>query len=278
MRTEMLSYAMGLEDTEKMIQSNTSPRVKSRSCRLSFEPKGEVLTSRVYTCVSRLALMCGRMFPEESDEVENITLEGVSPDPGEKDRVHRSLPFVQNANYHHKGPCASRTTPNAALAMSCGVQGFIKKDSQVRCASHKGLGAVLIQNEKVIAYASRQLKIHEKNYTTHDLELGAVVFTLKALPNFGYKLDMVLLTIHKPEEHIQLTGPEIVQETTEKVIQIKQRMQAARDRQKSYADLKRKVRWNSRRGPEFTWEREDLFKKKYPHLFTNQASSSTTTS
>ncbi|GJY73606.1 hypothetical protein Tco_0478037 [Tanacetum coccineum] len=39
-----------------------------------------------------------------------------------------------------------------------------------------------------------------------------------------------------------------------------------------------KVRWNSRRGPEFTWEREDSFKKKYPHLFTNQASSSTTTS
>ncbi|GJS73846.1 putative reverse transcriptase domain-containing protein [Tanacetum coccineum] len=39
-------------------------------------------------------------------------------------------------------------------------------------ASHKGLGAVLMQKEKVIAYASRQLKIHEKNYTTHDLELG----------------------------------------------------------------------------------------------------------
>nr|GEW87236.1 putative reverse transcriptase domain-containing protein [Tanacetum cinerariifolium] len=36
-----------------------------------------------------------------------------------------------------------------------------------------------------------------------------------------------------------------------------------------------KVRWNSRRGPEFTWEREDQFKKKYPHLFTNIASSST---
>ncbi|GJZ79409.1 hypothetical protein Tco_0644246 [Tanacetum coccineum] len=157
----------------------------------------------------------------------------------------------------------------------------------------------------------------------------------------------------------------LIQETTEKIIQIKQRIQAARDRQKSYAELKRKpmefqvgdkvlekigsvayklelpqelsrvhntfhvfnlkkcytdeplvipleglhvddklqvmeepveiieweikrlkrsriplvkVRWNSRRGPEFTWEREDLFKKKYPHLFTNWASSSTTTS
>ncbi|GJV42237.1 putative reverse transcriptase domain-containing protein [Tanacetum coccineum] len=45
--------------------------------------------------------------------------------------------------------------------------------------SYKGLGAVLMQNDKVIAYASRQLKIHEKNYTTHDLQLGAVVFALK---------------------------------------------------------------------------------------------------
>ncbi|GJU96406.1 putative reverse transcriptase domain-containing protein [Tanacetum coccineum] len=189
---------------------------------------------------------------------------------------------------------------------------------------------------------------------------------------------------------VQLTGPELVQETTERIIQIKQRIQTARDRQKSYADLKRKpmefqvgdkvmlkvspwkgvvrfgkrgklnpryvgpfkvlkkvgavayklelpqelsrvhntfhvsnlkkcysddplvvpleglqvddklhfveepveimdrevkqlrrsrvpivkVRWNSRRGPEFTWEREDQFRKKYPHLFTKIAPSS----
>ncbi|GKD06087.1 putative reverse transcriptase domain-containing protein [Tanacetum coccineum] len=189
---------------------------------------------------------------------------------------------------------------------------------------------------------------------------------------------------------VQLTGPEIVQETTEKIIQIKQRIQASRDRQKSYADLKHKpmefqvgdiimlkvspwkgvvrfgkrgklnpkyvgpfkvlekvgsvtyklevpqelsrvhntfhvsnfkkcyadeplavpldglhfddklefvekpieimvrevkrlkrshilivkVRWNSKRGPEFTWEREDQFRKKYPHLFTKTAPSS----
>ncbi|GKB39960.1 hypothetical protein Tco_0884902 [Tanacetum coccineum] len=39
-----------------------------------------------------------------------------------------------------------------------------------------------------------------------------------------------------------------------------------------------KVRWNSRRGPEFTWERKDSFKQKYPQLFTNRASSSTTRS
>ncbi|GJQ97672.1 putative reverse transcriptase domain-containing protein [Tanacetum coccineum] len=143
----------------------------------------------------------------------------------------------------------------------------------------------------------------------------------------------------------QILGPELIQETTEKIVQIKQRMQAARDRQKSYADLKQKVgevayklelpeelskvhntfhvsnlkkcyaneplavpldglhfddklqfveepveimdrevkrlkrsriplikvRWNSKRGPEFTWEREDQFKKKYLHLFTKTA-------
>ncbi|GJV59537.1 putative reverse transcriptase domain-containing protein [Tanacetum coccineum] len=61
------------------------------------------------------------------------------------------------------------------LALPKGSENFI-----VYCdASHKGLGDVLMQNKKVIAYASRQLKIHEKNYTTHDLELGAVVFALK---------------------------------------------------------------------------------------------------
>ncbi|GKB13027.1 putative reverse transcriptase domain-containing protein, partial [Tanacetum coccineum] len=52
-------------------------------------------------------------------------------------------------------------------------------DFMVYCdASIKGLGVVLMQRMKVIAYASRQLKVHEKNYTTHDLELGAVMFAL----------------------------------------------------------------------------------------------------
>ncbi|GJX53714.1 putative reverse transcriptase domain-containing protein [Tanacetum coccineum] len=111
-----------------------------------------------------------------------------------------------------------------------------------------------------------------------------------------------------------LIGPELVQETTEKISQIKDRLKAARDRHKSYADKRRKplefsvgdyivekvgpvtyrseveepveilerefkklkrsritivkVWWNSKRGPEFTWEREDQMKLKYPHLFS----------
>nr|GEZ02928.1 putative reverse transcriptase domain-containing protein [Tanacetum cinerariifolium] len=166
----------------------------------------------------------------------------------------------------------------------------------------------------------------------------------------------------------QILGPELIQETTEQIVQIKQRMQAARDQQKGYADLKRKpmefqvgdkvmlkvspwkgvirfgkrgklnprvhntlhvsnlrkchadeplavpldglhfddklhfveepveimdrevkrlkrsqiplvkVRWNSNRGLEFTWEREDHFRKKYPHLFAKTASSLSVTS
>nr|GEV61688.1 putative reverse transcriptase domain-containing protein [Tanacetum cinerariifolium] len=68
------------------------------------------------------------------------------------------------------------------LALPEGSENFV-----VYCdALHKGLGAVLMQKEKVIAYASRQLKVHEKNYTTHDLELGAVVFALKMWRHYLY--------------------------------------------------------------------------------------------
>ncbi|GJT77849.1 putative reverse transcriptase domain-containing protein [Tanacetum coccineum] len=55
---------------------------------------------------------------------------------------------------------------------------------------------------KVIAYASRQLKIHEKNYTTHDLELGAVVFTLKIWRHYLYGKKCVVFTDHKSLQHI----------------------------------------------------------------------------
>ena len=53
-------------------------------------------------------------------------------------------------------------------------------------ASKLGLGCVLMQNGKVVAYASRQLKIHEQNYATHDLELAAVVFALKLWRHYLY--------------------------------------------------------------------------------------------
>ncbi|GKB43173.1 putative reverse transcriptase domain-containing protein [Tanacetum coccineum] len=276
-------------------------------------------------------------------------------------------------------------------------------------ASHKGFGyfVVLMQNKKVIAYASQQLKILEKNYTTHDLELGALVFALKMWRHYLYRTSIKVAPFEalygrKCRSPVcwaevgdaQLTGPAIIHETTEKIVQIKSRIQAARDRQKSYANIRRKpmvfqvgdrvmlkvspwkgvvrfgkrgklnpryvgpfkviervrtvayklelpqqlsrvhntfhvsnlkkclsdeslvipleelrvddklhfveepvevmdreikqlkrsripiikVRWNSKRGPEFTWEREDQFKQKYPHLFTKTAPSSSAAS
>ncbi|GKF70610.1 putative reverse transcriptase domain-containing protein [Tanacetum coccineum] len=77
------------------------------------------------------------------------------------------------------------------------------EDFIVYCdASIKGLGVVLMQRKKVIAYASRQLKIHEKNYTTYDLELGAVVFSLKLLRHYLYGTKCTLFTDHKSLQHI----------------------------------------------------------------------------
>ncbi|GJS11794.1 putative reverse transcriptase domain-containing protein [Tanacetum coccineum] len=61
---------------------------------------------------------------------------------------------------------------------------------------------VLMQNEKVIAYASRQLKIHEKNYMTHDLELGEVVFALKIWRHYWYGTKCTVFTDHKSLQHI----------------------------------------------------------------------------
>ncbi|GJX95390.1 putative reverse transcriptase domain-containing protein [Tanacetum coccineum] len=77
------------------------------------------------------------------------------------------------------------------------------EDFVVYCdASRKGLGAVLMQREKVIGYASRQLKIHEKNYTTHDLELRAVVFALKMWRHYFFGTKCVVFTDHKSLQHI----------------------------------------------------------------------------
>ncbi|GKB04159.1 putative reverse transcriptase domain-containing protein [Tanacetum coccineum] len=84
------------------------------------------------------------------------------------------------------------------LALPEGSENFV-----VYCdASRKGLGAVLMQREKFIAYASRQLKIYEKNYTTHDLELGAVVFALKMWRHYLYGTKCVVFTDHKSLQYI----------------------------------------------------------------------------
>ncbi|CAN6486610.1 unnamed protein product [Victoria cruziana] len=69
-------------------------------------------------------------------------------------------------------------------------------------ASGIGYGAVLMQKDKVIAYASRQLKSHEKNYPTHDLELGAVVFALKIWRHYLYGVEFEVFSDHKSLKYL----------------------------------------------------------------------------
>ncbi|GJS62377.1 putative reverse transcriptase domain-containing protein [Tanacetum coccineum] len=84
------------------------------------------------------------------------------------------------------------------LALPEGIENFV-----IYCdALHKGLGAVLMKREKVIAYASHQLKIHENNYTTRDLELGAVVSALKIWRHYLYGTKCTMFTDHKSLQHI----------------------------------------------------------------------------
>ncbi|KAI3505229.1 hypothetical protein L1887_27219 [Cichorium endivia] len=77
------------------------------------------------------------------------------------------------------------------------------EDMVVYCdASISGLGAVLMQRGRVIAYASRQLKPHEANYPTHDLELGAVVFALKIWRQYLYGVKCTIYTDHKSLKYL----------------------------------------------------------------------------
>nr|GEV30173.1 hypothetical protein [Tanacetum cinerariifolium] len=232
-------------------------------------------------------------------------------------------------------------------------------------ASIKGLGDLLMQRDKVISYASRQLKIHEKNYTTHDLELGEVVLTKSAIfapmreidpleklarlylkevatpfealygrkcrspvcwievgeaqilgvVRFGkwgklnpryvgpfkvlekvgdgaYKLDLPeelsrvhntfhvsnLKKCHANEPLVVLLDGLHVDDKLHFVEEPVEIMDHEVKRLKRSRIPLVKVRWNSKRGPEFTWEGEEQFRKKYPHLFTKTAPSSSVAS
>nr|GEW38099.1 reverse transcriptase domain-containing protein [Tanacetum cinerariifolium] len=93
--------------------------------------------------------------------------------------IHRNGVHVDPSKIEAIKNWAAPTTPTE-VRQFLGLAGYYqRKDFVVYCdATLKGYGAVLMQREKVIAYASRQLKVYENNYTTHDLELGAVVFAL----------------------------------------------------------------------------------------------------
>ena len=91
-----------------------------------------------------------------------------------------------------------RLTSAPVLALPDERDGFVVYSD----ASWKGLGCVLMQNDKVIAYASRQLKKHEENYPTHDLELAAVVFALKIWRHYLYGVSCRIFTYHKSLQYI----------------------------------------------------------------------------
>nr|GEV71280.1 putative reverse transcriptase domain-containing protein [Tanacetum cinerariifolium] len=89
-------------------------------------------------------------------------------------------------------------SPSVEKALPEGSDDFV-----VYCdASLRGFGAILMQREKVIAYASRQLRTHEENYTTHDLELRAMVFTLRLWRHYLYGTKCVVYTDHKILQYI----------------------------------------------------------------------------
>jgi len=69
-------------------------------------------------------------------------------------------------------------------------------------ASKLGLGGVLMQDNKVVAYALRQLRIHERNYPTHDLELATVVFVLKIWRHYLYGSRFEVLSDHKSLKYL----------------------------------------------------------------------------
>nr|GEX58568.1 hypothetical protein [Tanacetum cinerariifolium] len=124
--------------------------------------------------------------------------------PSEMNIIDSQGLLVDPANIEAVINWASPTTPTeklyeaSILALPEGNDDFVVYYD----ASHQGLGAVLMQREKVIAYASPQLKPHEENYTTHDLELVAVVFALKIWRHYIYGTKCTVFTDHKSLQHI----------------------------------------------------------------------------
>nr|GEZ42543.1 putative reverse transcriptase domain-containing protein [Tanacetum cinerariifolium] len=124
-------------------------------------------------------------FSKIAKSMTKLTQKGIKFDWGEKE---------ENAFQLIKQKLCSAPI----MALPEGSEDFV-----VYCdASHKGLGVVLMQREKMIAYASRQLKFYEKNYTTHDLELGSVVFALKIWRHYLYGTKCTVFTDHKSLQHI----------------------------------------------------------------------------
>ena len=92
----------------------------------------------------------------------------------------------------------TRLTTSPVLTLPEGSDGYV-----IYCdASRVFLGCVLMQRDKVISYAFRKLKVHEKNYPTHDLELAAVVFALKIWRHYLYGVHVDVFIYHKSLQYV----------------------------------------------------------------------------
>ncbi|RVW60596.1 Retrovirus-related Pol polyprotein from transposon 297 [Vitis vinifera] len=137
-----------------------------------------------------------------------VTNDGISVDPGKVDVVSnwrrpttmteiRSL--LGLAGYYRRfQELKNRLVTTPILTIPSGSGGFVVYSD----ASHQGLGCVLMQHGKVVAYASRQLKPYERNYPTHDLELAAVVFALKIWRYFLFGETCEIFTNHKSLKYL----------------------------------------------------------------------------
>ncbi|GJX12986.1 putative reverse transcriptase domain-containing protein [Tanacetum coccineum] len=147
----------------------------------------------------RIVQFLGHLIDSQGLHVDPVKIEAV------KNWTSPTTPTEKNKNYIWGEEQESafqllkqKLCKAPILALPEGNDDFV-----VYCdASLQGLGAVLMQREKVIAYASRQLKPHEENYTTHDLELGAVVFAFKIWRHYLYGTKCTVFTDHKSLQHI----------------------------------------------------------------------------
>ncbi|KAA3488013.1 Retrotransposable element Tf2 [Gossypium australe] len=119
--------------------------------------------------------------------------------------LQKGIPFVWSDKQQESFKKLKRILTEAAVL----IQPEAGKEFVIYCdASHMGLGCVLMQDGKVVAYASRQLRPHESNYPTHDLELAAMVFALKIWRHYLYGEKSVIYKDHKSLKYL-LTQKEL---------------------------------------------------------------------